>query len=96
MIKNLLFALLITCTTAITLADDGMFRGFTKSEIKFIKNIEVVQQENITSISRQGDTHIMVVFPTAKYLLNLSTGFVANVWILGDDDITWEEMGPEY
>jgi hypothetical protein len=96
MIKNLLFALLITCTTAIALADDGMFRGFTKSEIRFIKNIEVVQQENITSISRQGDTHIMVVFPTAKYLLNLSTGFVANVWILGDDDITWEEMGPEY
>jgi hypothetical protein len=96
MIKNLLFALLITCTTTIALADDGMFRGFTKSEIKFIKNIEVVQQENITSISRQGDTHIMVVFPTAKYLLNLSTGFVANVWILGDDDITWEEMGPEY
>lgn len=96
MIKNLLFALLITCTTTIALANDGMFRGFTKSEIRFIKNIEVVQQENITSISRQGDTYIMVVFPTAKYLLNLSTGFVANVWILGNDDITWEEMGPEY
>jgi hypothetical protein len=96
MIKNLLFALLITCTTTIALADDGMFRGFTKSEVKFIKNVEVVQQERITNISRQGDTHIMVVFPTAKYLLNLSTGFVANVWILSDDDLTWEEMGPEY
>jgi hypothetical protein len=96
MIKNLLFALLITCTTTIALADDGMFRGFTKSEVKFIKNVEVVQQERITSISRQGDTHIMIVFPTAKYLLNLSTGFVANVWILSDDDLTWEEMGPEY
>ena len=96
MIKNLLFALLITCTTTIALADDGMFRGFTKSEVKFIKNVEVVQQERITSISRQGDTHIMVVFPTAKYLLNLSTGFVANVWILSDDDLTLEEMGPEY
>ncbi len=96
MIKNLLFALLITCTTTIALADDGMFRGFTKSEVKFIKNVEVVQQERITSISRQGDTHIMVVFPTAKYLLNLSTGFVANMWILSDDDLTWEEMGPEY
>jgi hypothetical protein len=96
MIKNLLFALLITCTTTIALADDGMFRGFTKSEVKFIKNVEIVQQERITNISRQGDTHIMVVFPTAKYLLNLSTGFVANVWILSDDDLTWEEMGPEY
>ena len=96
MIKNLLFALLITCTTTIALADDGMFRGFTKSEVKFIKNVEVVQQERITSISRQGDTHIMIVFPTAKYLLNTATGFVANVWILSDDDLTWEEMGPEY
>jgi hypothetical protein len=96
MIKNLLFALLITCTTTIALADDGMFRGFTKSEVKFIKNVEIVQQERITNISRQGDTHIMIVFPTAKYLLNLSTGFVANVWILSDDDLTWEEMGPEY
>jgi hypothetical protein len=38
----------------------------------------------------------MVVFPTAKYLLNTATGFVANVWILSDDDLTWEEMGPEY
>jgi hypothetical protein len=45
MIKNLLFALLITCTTTIALADDGMFRGFTKSEVKFIKNVEIVQQE---------------------------------------------------
>jgi hypothetical protein len=96
MIKNLLFALLITCTTTIALADDGMFRGFTKSEVKFIKNVEVVQQERITNISRQGGTHIMVVFPTAKYLLNTATGFVANVWILSDDDLTWEEMGPEY
>ena len=96
MIKNLLFALLITCTTTTALADDGMFRGFTKSEVKFIKNVEVVQQERITSIYRQGDTHIMVAFPTAKYLLNTATGFVANVWILSDDDLTWEEMGPEY
>jgi hypothetical protein len=96
MIKNLLFALLITCTSTIALANDGMFRGYTKSEIRFIKNVEVVQQENITSISRQGDSYILVVFPTAKYLLNTATGFVSNVWILGDDDITWEEMGPEY
>ena len=96
MIKLLLFVLLITTIAFSGVADDGMFRGFTKSEVKFIKNVEVIQQEKITNISRQGGTHIMVVFPTAKYLLNLSTGFVANVWILSDDDLTWEELGPEY
>jgi len=93
---KILLLLLLISITKLGLADDGMYKGFTKSEIKFIKNVEVVQQERITSISRQGGTHIMVVFPTAKYLLNTATGFVANVWILSDDDITWEEMGPEY
>lgn len=79
-----------------TFADDGMYKGFTKSEKRFIKNVENVQQEYITSITREDPGYVMVVFPTAKYLLNINTGFVANMWILGDDDITWEEMGPEY
>ena len=93
--KSLLLFLFMSTTTLI-LADDGMYKGFTKSEKRFIKNVETVQQEYITSITRQEDGYVMVVFPTAKYLLNTATGFVANVWILGDDDITWEEMGPEY
>ena len=93
---KILLLLLLIGITKLGLADDGMYKGFTKSEIKFIKNVELVQQESITSISRQGDNYIMVIFPTAKYLLNTATGFVSNVWILGDDDITWEEMGPEY
>ena len=93
--KSLLLFLLMSSTTLV-LADDGMYKGFTKSEKRFIKNVETVQQEYITSITRQEDGYVMVVFPTAKYLLNTATGFVANVWILGDDDITWEEMGPEY
>ena len=93
--KSLLLFLFMSTTTLI-LADDGMYKGFTKSEKRFIKNVETVQQEYITSITRQEDGYVMVVFPTAKYLLNTTTGFVANVWILGDDDITWEEMGPEY
>ena len=93
--KSLLLFLLMS-TTTLVLADDGMYKGFTKSEKRFIKNVETVQQEYITSITRQEDGYVMVVFPTAKYLLNTATGFVANVWILGDDDITWEEMGPEY
>ena len=93
--KSLLLFLFMSTTTLI-LADDGMYKGFTKSEKRFIKNVETVQQEYITSITRQEDGYVMLVFPTAKYLLNINTGFVANLWILGDDDITWEEMGPEY
>ena len=93
--KSLLLFLFMSTTTLI-LADDGMYKGFTKSEKRFIKNVETVQQEYITSITRQEDGYVMLVFPTAKYLLNINTGFVANMWILGDDDITWEEMGPEY
>ena len=93
--KSLLLFLFMSTTTLI-LADDGMYKGFTKSEKRFIKNVETIQQEYITSITRQEDGYVMVVFPTAKYLLNTATGFVANVWILGDDDVTWEEMGPEY
>ena len=93
--KSLLLFLFMS-TTTLVLADDGMYKGFTKSEKRFIKNVETVQQEYIISITREDPGYVMLVFPTAKYLLNINTGFVANLWILGDDDITWEEMGPEY
>jgi hypothetical protein len=96
MIKLLLFILLITNTVFSGVADDGMYKGLTKSEKKFVKNIETIQQEHIVSITKQSSSYILIVFPTAKYLLNSSTGFVANMWVLSDDDLTWEEMGPEY
>jgi hypothetical protein len=96
MIKILLFVLLITNIAFSGVTDDGMYNGLTKSEKKFVKNIEIMQQEHIVSITRQSPSYILVVFPTAKYLLNTATGFVSNVWILSDDDLTWEEMGPEY
>jgi hypothetical protein len=76
--------------------DDSKYVGLTKEEIKFVKNIERMQEEELSKVYKINTGKVMVEFGTIKYLLNTSTGFVDNVWILGDDEITWEEMGPEY
>jgi len=75
--------------------DEDRFKCLTKDERKFVKNVESIQQEHIVSITKTDNNFIMVVFPTAKYLLS-PYGFVANMWILADDDKTWEELGPEF
>ena len=55
-----------------------------------------MEVEQLSKVYKIANNQIMVEFGTVKYLLNTSTGFVDNMWILSDDDITWEEMGPEY
>lgn len=75
---------------------DDKYAGLTESEKKFVKNIERNQEEKLSKIYRLEENKLMVEFGSIKYLLNTATGFVENLWILGDDDITWEEMGPEY
>ena len=55
-----------------------------------------MEAEELTKVYKTADGKVMVEFGTVKYLLNISTGFVDNMWILGDDDITWEELGSEY
>lgn len=75
--------------------DEDKFKNLTKDERKFVKNVESIQQEHVISIRKTDNSYIMVEFPTAKYLLS-PYGFVANIWILGDDDKTWEELGPEF
>jgi len=55
-----------------------------------------MEVEQLSKVYKTLDGKVMVEFGTVKYLLNTSTGFVDNMWILSDDDITWEEMGPEY
>ena len=55
----------------------------------------MIQNENIISITRNETNTFLVVFPTAKYLMD-SKGYITNVWILGDDDLTWEDMGQEF
>jgi len=75
---------------------DDKYAGLTESEKKFVKNIERNEEEKLSKIFRLEENKLMVEFGSIKYLLNTATGFVENLWILGDDDITWEEMGPEY
>lgn len=76
--------------------DDNKYAGLTKDEVRFVKNIERIEEEMLSKVYRVSSIEIMVEFGSIKYLLNTRSGFVSNVWILGDDDITWEELGPEY
>lgn len=95
MIKKLI-ALLIIPIFLFSFSDDKKYSGLTKDEIKFVKNVERIETEELVSINKLTKYFILLEFGSIKYLLDTRTGFVNNVWILGDDDITWEEMGPEY
>ena len=54
-----------------------------------------MQKEDALSVVRNENNTLLIIFPTAKYLID-SKGYVINVWILGDDDITWEDMGQDF
>ena len=95
MIKNLIL-LLIVPIFLFSFKDDNKYVGLTKDEVKFVKNIERMETEELSKVYKTDDGKIMLEFGSIKYLLNASTGFVDNVWILSDDNITWEELGPEY
>ena len=95
MIKKLI-VLLIVPVLLFSFSDDTKYAGLTKEEVKFVKNIERMEVEQLSKVYKTLDGKVMVEFGTVKYLLNTSTGFVDNMWILGDDDITWEELGSEY
>jgi len=91
-----LIVLLIVPVFLFSFSDDTKYAGLTKEEVKFVKNIERMETEQLSKVYKTLDGKVMVEFGTIKYLLNTSTGFVDNMWILSDDDITWEEIGPEY
>ena len=91
-----LIALLIVPVFLFSFSDDKKYLGLTKDEIKFVKNVERIETEELVSINKLTKYFILLEFGSIKYLLDTRTGFVNNVWILSDDDITWEEMGPEY
>lgn len=95
MIKNLILVLIVPMFL-FSFNDDTKYVGLSKDEVRFVKNIERMEAEELTKVYKTADGKVMVEFGTVKYLLNTSTGFVDNMWILGDDDITWEELGPEY
>ena len=94
MIKNLVL-LLIVPMFLFSFKDDTKYVGLTKEEVRFVKNIERIEAEILSKVYKTDDGKIMLEFGSIKYLLNASTGFVDNVWILSDDDTTWEELGPE-
>lgn len=91
-----LIVLLTVPVLLFSFSDDTKYAGLSKEEVKFVKNIERMEVEQLSKVYKTLDGRVMVEFGTVKYLLNTSTGFVDNMWILSDDDITWEEMGPEY
>ena len=95
MIQKLIVLLILPMFLA-SFKDDTKYVGLTKDEVKFVKNIERMEEEQLSKVYKTADGKVMVEFGSVKYLLNTSTGFVDNMWILGDDDITWEELGPEY
>lgn len=90
-----LIVLLFVPLFLLSFKDDTKYQGLTKSEVRFVKNIERIEEETLSKVYKTIDGNIMVEFGTIKYLLNTSTGFVDNVWVLSDDDISWEELGPE-
>lgn len=95
MIKKLI-ALLIIPIFLFSFNDDKKYLGLTKDEIKFVKNVERIETEELVSINKLTKYFILLEFGSIKYLLDTRTGFINNVWILGDDDVTWIELGPEY
>lgn len=92
MIKTIILA----STLLFSVIADDKYEGLTKEEKKFVKNIELIELEVLQKVYRVSENTLMVEFGSIKYLLNSETGHVDNVWVLGDDDITWEELGPEY
>ena len=95
MIKKLVL-LLIVPMFLFSFSDDKKYSGLTRDEIKFVKNIERMETEELVSINKLTKYFILLEFGSIKYLLDTRTGFANNVWILGDDDVTWIELGPEY
>ena len=95
MIKKLI-VLLIVPMFLFSFNEDKKYLGLTKDEIKFVKNVERMETEELVSINKLTKYFILLEFGSIKYLLDTRTGFVDNVWVLGDDDVTWIELGPEY
>lgn len=90
-----LFSILILPMLLLSFSDDK-YPGLTKSEIKFVKNIERIETESLSKVYKTDEGKIMLEFSSVKYLLNSNAGTVETVWVLGDDDVTWEDLGPEY
>lgn len=90
-----LLSILILPMFLLSFSDDK-YTGLTKSEIKHVKNLERMETEELQKVYRVSSNRLMVEFGSIKYLLNTTSGFAESVWVLSDDDVTWEDLGPEY
>jgi hypothetical protein len=93
--KTLLLILILFVSITVKASDDEIYKELTKQEIKYVKSIVSMQREDALSVERNENNTLLIIFPTAKYLMD-SKGYIVNVWILGDDDITWENMGQDF
>jgi hypothetical protein len=93
--KTILLTLLLFVSISVNASNDDIYKELTKQEIKYVKSIVSMQREDALSVVRNENNTLLIIFPTAKYLID-SKGYVVNVWILGDDDITWEDMGQDF
>lgn len=85
--------LLGSCSGGKKYVECDAYGMITKEEQRHINNIKIKQRETVESIVKNDNGEILVCFPTAKYLL--ADGYTKKLWILSDDDITWEDMGDE-
>jgi hypothetical protein len=91
-----LFTLVLVSVFLFSFTDNDKYKDLSKSEIKYVKNIERMEEEELVSVTKFAKYMIVLEFGTIKYLLDTRTGFATNVWILNEDDRTWEELGSEY
>jgi hypothetical protein len=93
--KTILLILILFVSINVNASNDEIYKELTKQEVKYVKSIVSMQREDALSVVRNENNTLLIIFPTAKYLID-SKGYVVNVWILSDDDITWEDMGQDF
>ena len=93
--KTILLTLLLFVSINVNAFNDEIYKELTKQEIKYVKSIVIMQREDALSVIRNENNTLLIIFPTAKYLID-SKGYITNLWILGDDEVTWEDMGQDF
>ena len=93
--KTILLTLLLFVSINVNASNDDIYKELTKQEVKYVKSIVSMQREDALSVVRNENNTLLITFPTAKYLINFK-GYIINLWILGDDEVTWEDMGQDF
>jgi len=81
--KNLIFMFSTFVTMFGTTQDLPKF--LNRSEKRFVQNVIDIQGDKPVEITKRKDSHIVVEFNDAMYVLK-PDGYVGEMWILGDGD----------